>query len=92
MVEIEGPRIRLRGFSVTLGNDELILQQDIAKTLAEAGLSSSEDDREAEAQNASAHPANVMIGDQTGNRYMRIVPCKGLGEEGEAKLVVKDLH
>ena len=33
-----------------------------------------------------------MIDEDTGNKYMRMVPCKGLGENGEAKWVVKDLH
>ena len=62
------------------------------KTLAEAGMSSSDEDSGEEYGNASAHPAIVMIDEQTGNRYMRLVPCKGLGEDGEAKWVVKDLH
>ena len=62
------------------------------KTLAEAGLSSSDEDDDEESPNASAYPAIVMIDEETGNRYMRMVPCKGLGDEGEAKWVVKDMH
>ena len=62
------------------------------RTLAEAGMSSSEDEETPEPEGASAYPAIVMIDEETGNRYMRMVPCKGLGESGEAKWVVKDLH
>ena len=62
------------------------------KTLAEAGMSSSDEDNGEEYADASAHPAIVMIDEQTGNRYMRLVSCKGLGEDGEAKWVIKDLH
>ena len=60
------------------------------KTLAEARMSSSDESNEDEAQRASTYPAIVMIDEDTGYRYMRMVPCKGLGVDGEAKWVVKD--
>ena len=62
------------------------------RTLAEAGMSSSEDEETPEPEHASAYPAIVMVDEETGNRYMIMVPCKGQGEDGEAKWVVKDLH
>ena len=33
-----------------------------------------------------------MVDEKTGNKSMRMVPCKGLGENGEAKWVINDIH
>ena len=63
------------------------------QTLAEAGMSSSDEDDDEHGQNrASDFLAIVMVDESTGNKYMRMVPCKGLGENGEAKWVTNDLH
>ena len=39
-----------------------------------------------------AHPAAVMLDHMHGNRYMRIVDQKGLGDKGEMQWLIKDLH
>ena len=57
------------------------------KTLAEAGLSSSdeEDGDDKEDEDDAAQPALVMVDHQCGNRYMRVVDQKGMGEgQGDA--------
>ena len=41
---------------------------------------------------ASDHPMMVMIDEMTGNRYMRMVPSRGLGEDGDNSWLVKDMH
>ena len=53
---------------------------------------SSSDDEDGDSYKASDFPAIVMVDEDTGNKYMRMVPCKGLGEHGEAKWVTNDLH
>ena len=62
------------------------------QTLAEAGMSSSDEEEDEEGHRAADHPAIVMVDEETGNKYMRMVPCKGLGESGEAKWIINDLH
>ena len=62
------------------------------RTLAEAGMSSSEDEELPEPEGASAYPAIVMIDEETGNRYMRLVEQKGLGKKGGMDWLVKDIH
>ena len=63
------------------------------KTLAEAGMSSSdEEDEEDDQEVDKTHPALVMIDEQTGNKYMRIVDQKGLGEGMEMKWLIRALH
>ena len=34
----------------------------------------------------------VLVDDQTGNKYMRAVPHKGLDEDGDESWLVKDMH
>ena len=41
---------------------------------------------------ASEHPTMVMVDEATGNRYMRAVEHKGLGGDGDASWLVKDMH
>lgn len=62
------------------------------KTLAEADLSSSEDEDEDEDQQEETHPAIVMLDEETGNRYMRIVDQKGLGAKGDMRWLIQDMH
>ena len=45
------------------------------KTLAEAGMSSSDEDEETEGGKATDYPAIVMLDEETSNKYMRLVPC-----------------
>ena len=62
-------------------------------TLAEAGLSSSEEEGEGQEEVIDkTHPALVMIDEQTGNKYMRVVGQKGIGSGGEMRWLIKDLH
>mgnify|MGYP007045538288 CR=1 FL=1 len=67
------------------------LDKSLEATLAEAGMSSS-DGEDNEIYKASDFPAIVMVDEETGNKYMRMVPFEGLGENGEAKWAVNDLH
>ena len=63
------------------------------QTLAEAGLSSSDEEEEGqEDATERAHPALVMIDEHTGNKYMRVVDQKGVGESSEMKWLIRDLH
>ena len=41
---------------------------------------------------ASENPRIVMLDQETGNKYMRAVDQKGVGEEGEMRWLVKDMH
>ena len=41
---------------------------------------------------ASDNPSLVMIDEETGNKYMRMVDQTGLGKEGEMSWVIKDMH
>ena len=41
---------------------------------------------------ASDNPMMVMVDESTGNKYMRAVPHKGLGVEGDQSWLVKDMH
>ena len=41
---------------------------------------------------ATSNPVIVMLDEQTGNRYMRLVGQKGLGEEQEMRWLVQDMH
>ena len=43
-----------------------------------------------EEERAADHPMFVMVDDETGNRYARLVEMKGLGERGEMDWLVKD--
>ena len=60
--------------------------------MAEAGMSSSEDESGDEDQQEETHPAIVMLDEETGNRYMRIVDQKGFGSKGEMRWLVQDMH
>jgi len=51
------------------------------KTLAEAGISSSEDEGKEEDQKEGVHPAIIMLVEETGNRCMIIVDQKTVGDE-----------
>ena len=62
------------------------------KTLAEAGRSSSDEEEEnASPGDDTTHPAIVMLDHQCGNRYMRIVEQKGLGDKGEMQVASQGL-
>ncbi|MDA8582623.1 hypothetical protein N9L68_00290 [bacterium] len=41
---------------------------------------------------AAEHPMMVMVGESTGNKYMRAVPHKGIGPDGDNSWLVKDMH
>ena len=41
---------------------------------------------------ASDHPVIVMVDESTGNKYMRALPHKGLGVEGDLSWLVKNMH
>ena len=45
-----------------------------------------------EEEKASQNPLMVMIDEQYGNRYMRAVGKKGLGEGNEMDWLIKDMH
>ena len=45
-----------------------------------------------EKSKASKNPAMVMIDEETGNRYMRMVAHKGLDEGPEGEWIIKDMH
>ena len=66
----------------------------VSETLREEGMSDiseSEEDGKDDMK-ASDHPSLVMIDEQTGNKYMRMVDQKGLGKEGEMARVIKDMN
>ena len=44
------------------------------------------------APHASDSPMMVMVDEATGNKYMRAVPHKGLGDDGDNSWLVKDMH
>ena len=46
----------------------------------------------AAAPHASESPMMVMVDESTGNKYMRAIAHKGLGEEGDNSWLVKDMH
>ena len=54
--------------------------------------SSEEEGGGAEEDGDTAYPSLVMIDQAHGNRYMRVVDQKGLGDNGEMQWLVKDLH
>ena len=58
-------------------------------TLEEEGVSDLSDEEEDEEK---VNPAFVMIDESTGNRYMRVVDQKGLGQEDEMAWLIKDVH
>ena len=41
---------------------------------------------------ASEDPLMVMLDEETGNKYMRAVDQKGLGEEGGVSWLVQDMY
>ena len=45
-----------------------------------------------EGERATENPMLVMIDEVTGNRYMRAVPHKGLGDGTEMEWLIKDMH
>ena len=45
-----------------------------------------------EGERAAEHPMVVMVDEATGNRYMRAVSKKGLGEGNEMEWLIKDMH
>ena len=47
---------------------------------------------EGTAPHASDNPMIVMVDESTGNKYMRVVPHKGLGAEGDNSSLIKDMH
>ena len=49
-------------------------------------------DSEAVGPHASDNPMMVMVDESTGNKYMRAVPYKGLGVEGDQSWLVKGMH
>ena len=49
-------------------------------------------DGEAVGPHASDNPMMVMVDESTGNKYMRAVPHKGVGIEGDNSWLVKDMH
>ena len=49
-------------------------------------------DGEAVGPHASDNPMMVMVDESTGNKYMRAVPHKGVGLEGDNSWLVKDMH
>ena len=55
-------------------------------------MSSSEEDSGGEDPKEEVCPAIVMLDEETGNKYMRIVGQKGLGAKGEMKWLVQDMH
>ena len=55
-------------------------------------MEKSVEEMEEESGKASDYPAIVMLDKETGNKYMRLVPCKGFGDANEAKWVIKDMH
>ena len=44
------------------------------------------------APHASDSPMMVMVDEATGNKYMRAVPHKGLGDDGDNSWLIKDMH
>ncbi len=55
-------------------------------------MSSPDEVEEGESHRAIDNPAIVMVDEATGNKYMRTVPCKGLGENGEVRWLIEDVH
>ena len=49
-------------------------------------------DGEAAGPHASDNPMMVMVDESTGNKYMRAVPHKGVGIEGDHSWLVKDMN
>ena len=49
-------------------------------------------DGEAAGPHASDNPMMVMVDEDTGNKYIRAVPNKGLWEDGDNSWLVKDMH
>ena len=45
-----------------------------------------------EEEKASENPLVAMIDEETGNKYMRAVAKKGLGEGSEMDWLIKDMH
>jgi hypothetical protein len=43
-------------------------------------------------EEAGRNPLIVMLEEETGNRYARAVPQKGLGESNEMEWLIKDMH
>ena len=60
--------------------------------LAGAGMSPSDDDDQQEDVKDDVNPAIVMLDEETGNKYFRIVDQKGLGTNGEMKRLILDMH
>ena len=40
----------------------------------------------------TGRPMMVMVDEPTGNKYMRVVSHKGLGPDGDATWLIKDMH
>ena len=74
----------------TMGNRlQLIDRYDkfVKCTLAEEGVSSPSEE-ESDEEHAGNNPAFIMVDEDAGNRYMRIVDQKGIGNKKEMEWVV----
>ena len=88
-------RLRTAMLPADGNRDTLVKRYDrfVSETLREEGMSDiSESEEEKGEMKASDNPSIVMIDEETGNKYMRIVDQKGLGKNGEMSWVVKDMH
>ena len=63
-----------------------------AEMLAEEGMSSPSEDEVQEEEKATNCPAMVKADETAGNKYMRVVSQKGLGQDKEMMWLVKDMH
>ena len=79
MLRADGPR------------QDLIARYDelVRDTLEEEGVSDLSDEEEDEER---VNPAFVMVDEGTGNRYMRVVDQKGIGQNDEMAWLIKDVH
>ena len=69
--------------NVLIKRYERCVAQEEEETMGEA---------EAVGPHASDNPMMVMVDESTGNKYMRAVPHKGVGLEGDNSWLVKDMH
>ena len=77
------------------GNRNTLVQrydEFVKGVLDEEGISDMSESEEPTEAKASEHPSLVMVDEETGNKYMRMVDQKGLGKEGEMAWIIKDMH
>ncbi len=55
-------------------------------------MSSPSEEEEKKEDDQICHPAIVMVDEQSGNQYMRIVDQKGIGNHQDTMGIVKDMH